>query len=79
MLINVKPIEQKRENEGACSGHVEGKVGRGGGGCVRERLRERGWANKGYKERMRLMAERSWHSAIHSVVAPGRTSARSLG
>lgn len=40
---------------------------------------ERGWANKGNKERMRLMAERSWHSAIHSVVAPRRTSVRSLG
>lgn len=34
--------------------------------------RERGWANKGNKERMRLMAERSWHRATHSVVASKR-------
>lgn len=40
---------------------------------------ERGWANKGNKERMRLMAERSWHSAMHSVLGPRRTYVRSLG
>lgn len=60
-------------------GHVEETLGRGGG-WVREGLREkRGWANKGNKERMRLMAGRSWHSAIHSVVAPRRTYVRSQG
>lgn len=55
------------------------------GGKARERRRvgkrgterERGWANKGNKERMRLMAERSWHSAIHSVVASRQTCVRS--
>lgn len=41
--------------------------------------RERGWANKGNKERMRLMAERSWHRATHSVLASKRTSAGALG
>lgn len=38
---------------------------------------ERGWANKGNKEQMRLMADGSWHSAIHPVLAPKQTSARS--
>lgn len=46
---------------------------------VSKREIERGWANKGNKERMRLMAERSWHSAIHSVLGPRRTYVRSLG
>lgn len=41
MLINVKPIEQKSAMEGGCTGHVEGKLGRGGG-WVREGLREKG-------------------------------------
>ncbi len=41
MLINVKPREEKREMEGSCPGHVEGKLGRGGG-WVREGLREKG-------------------------------------
>lgn len=41
MLINVKAIAEKREMEGGCPGHVEGKLGRGGG-WVREGLREKG-------------------------------------
>lgn len=65
--------------EGGCAGFVEGKLGRRRRVGKRGTKRERGWANKGNKERMRLMAERSWHSAIHSVVAPRRTSVRSLG
>ena len=79
MLINVKLIEEKRAREGGCSGHVEEKQGERRRVSKRGTEIERGWANKGNKERMRLMAERSWHSAIHSVVAPRRTSVRSLG
>lgn len=41
MLINVKPIEQKRVLGGGCIEHVEGKLERGGG-WAREGLREKG-------------------------------------
>ena len=79
MLINVKLIQEKRVRERGCTGHVEEKQGERRRVSKRETEIERGWANKGNKERMRLMAERSWHSAIHLVVAPRRTYVCSLG
>lgn len=46
--------------------------------CKRGIEEERGWANEGNKERMRFMADTSWHSAIHSVVEPGQTCVHTL-
>lgn len=67
MLINVR--EEKRELVSwTCERNMRERrrVGK------TRTERERGWANKGNKERMRLMAERSWHRATHSVVASKR-------
>lgn len=73
MLINIR--EEKRELVSwICERNMRERRRRRRVGKTRTE-RERGWANKGNKERMRLMAERSWHRATHSVVASKRTSA----
>lgn len=74
MLINVTPVKGKGDERWvywSCGIKTRERRRRREG--ERGTVKERGWANKGNKERIRLMAERSWHSAIHSVVAPRRT------
>lgn len=55
MLINVKPKEKKKEMvSSVCERNTRERRRVG----ERRTERERGWANKGNKERMRLMAEK---------------------
>lgn len=54
MLINVKPKEKKEMVSSVCERNTRERRRVG----ERRTERERGWANKGNKERMRLMAEK---------------------
>ncbi len=60
---------------GGCAGRAESDGGEG----AKRREEDRGWASTRNKLRMRIVAVKSWHSAIHSVVAPRQTGARSWG
>lgn len=60
---------------GGCAGRAESDGGEG----AKRQEEDRGWASARNKLRMRVVAVKSWHGAIHSVAAPRRTGACSGG
>lgn len=60
---------------GGCAGRAESDGGEG----AKRQEEDRGWASARNKLRMRIVARKSWHGAIHSVAAPRRTGVRCGG